>query len=283
MAFGGGTQGGGRTGNGLLQQGNGTNHQYAEWISTGTVTPSFYVRIWCKTGSTPPLNNTLFNFIDNATNTISGTWLTSTGKVTVKVNGTTIGTTATSLSNKGFFLIKISSNWATSSASSTITIDTAVFTTNKVFTSPDLSLIAFAFGFIDAQTTPGSTLQWDDLAINDSQGRFENTAPEDSATIYVCKPTSDDVRGSWTAGGGATTNLYKGVYHAPLLAASLYVTENDTTNIKNSNSSATDNYKVFLQDYTTAGLASNKGIKVLQAYCRTGEHEIGRASCRERV
>lgn len=125
-------------------------------------------------------------------------------------------------------------------------------------------------GFPDVGPGANRSLFFDDLAINDSTGSNQTSWPG-SGKVVLCKPISDNQRGSWTGGAGGTTNLWDAVDNTPPAGTA---TETDTTQIESTDSSGdntTDEYRANLTTYTTAGIVAGDTMTLVQAVVDHGE------------
>lgn len=107
------------------------------------------------------------------------------------------------------------------------------------------------------------TIHIDDFAEDDATWVGETA-------ILFATPSSDNARGGWTAGAGATTSLFDAVNNIPpagLAAAS----ETNATQIKSATNSATDNCDLNLPSYLTLGVPSNGTVQAVQALVVHGE------------
>jgi hypothetical protein len=241
-----------------------------------TGTDTCYLRVWFefKTNAYHEANTQHIVELSNVGNTqgIAIAALTN-GKLVFQVNGTNIDTTTNALTLNSFYIIKIKSKWAASGSVHTCQIGTEQMKTSNINMSENFPTRLF-LGWAGATNTTAYHVAFDDLAINDSQGSSENSFPDDSGKIVAMIPVSDNSRGGWTGGGGSTTNTYLGLIkiHPLGFCVSTPYVEYDSTQIKNSVSSSTDNYDVNIQSYSTVGVAANDTILLVQSLARTGEH-----------
>jgi hypothetical protein len=134
----------------------------------------------------------------------------------------------------------------------------------------------------DADQTNNCYLGMDDLQVNDTTGIYENGMPDSTARIVLLPMVADSARTDWLAAAGGTTNLWKGLKNVPPIGAGKNgAGEVDTTSIKNTTSDTSNYYTGYAMDYTTAGIPSDKTIRLVFGVVRHGEHaasgtELGR-------
>jgi hypothetical protein len=143
-------------------------------------------------------------------------------------------------------------------------VQVAVSTTQNVTDSAPTSAILNNGG--------GSTIYYDDLALNDDQGASQNTWPGDGKVVLLL-PISDNARAAkWTGGIGGTTNLFAAVDNTPPVGK-LSASATDTTQIEHAGSAAgtTDAYDANMTTYTTAGIAAGDTINTIHFIEADGE------------
>ena len=269
--FGGwGFAGADRTGNGHGSYGcfgNGAQ-QNASIVTVGTMTPPCYMRVWINTGTAPPAKCQILSISNNVDQNLELTWETN-GHMTLTHLGVGSVTTAGVVQQSQWILVKLYTNWATSNDTDRITINGEVLEDHLAHNStmPNSALI----GFSGPETNPGTQCNFDDIAINDASGGNENTAPDDSAYVLWLPAVSDTAIGGWTAGAGSTSSLFEAVNNVPVTGVAS-ASEDNTTNIKNSVSSASDNYDAGVISYQAAGVPANKTVRLAQAVVRHGEN-----------
>ena len=202
-------------------------------------------------------------FMDSSTNNHLSLVIDSTGHLYLATeNGTHIGSGSPALSLDTWYCVEMK----------------YIYTGGAV----EARLDGTAFGSGTATASGASYWAWvgdpanalsqdqlfDNLIVNDDQGSYENGYPGAQLLAFLW-PVSDNNRGGWVAGGGGTANLYDAINNAPPVGAS---TETNTSAIKNTVSSASDNADFNMTDYLTAGIGAGDTITVIQALIRHGEH-----------
>jgi hypothetical protein len=122
---------------------------------------------------------------------------------------------------------------------------------------------------ITNHTGTGMTMQWDDIALNDSTGSVNNTLVGNQK-IYALFPASDNARGNWTAGGAGTTNLWEAVNNTPPVGILPAAGVGATVQIQNNINSANAHGDFNLTDYTTAGVGSGDTVTAVQTIVAVG-------------
>lgn len=127
----------------------------------------------------------------------------------------------------------------------------------------------FSAGWI---TAPGANKDCyvDDFAINDSSDIVDKTYPGPGKLVLLL-PTTDVQRGSWTGGAGGTTNLWDAINNAPPIGTA---TETNLTQIESADSTSdnsTDEYRVGMATYASAGITANDIVTVVHAVIDNGE------------
>lgn len=237
-------------------------------VSGMSTTPPCYLRAWIFLGTAPPVNGQILAISNNVDQNLELTWRTD-GKMSMSHTGTLSTTTSGVVTQGQWILVQMYTNWATSGDTDQIIINGEVL---RDFGAHNATLPSAIFaGFSGAATNPGTQLSIDDIAFNDASGSFENTAPDDSAFVMWLPAVSDTAIGGWTAGAGSTSNLFEAVNNVPVTGVAS-ASETDATNIKNSVSSTTDNYDAGIISYQSAGVPSNKAVRLVQAVARHGEN-----------
>lgn len=260
-----------RTGNGHGAYGffsNGAQRNYFE-VKNLSITPPFNFRAWIKLGSTSNIDISIVaisNFVDDDIEVI---W-TNTGKVCIGRVLTRLDSTSGVVTQGSWILLKIYSNWAVSGDTDIVTINGETLMRFPSHTAgAPTGVTVGAFPVATLPTNPGTQFSADDLAFNDASGSGETGAPDDSAFVMWLPAVSDTAIGGWLAGGGSASSLFEGVNNTPVLGAS---SETNSTSIKNSVSSTTDNYDAGVISYQSAGVPTSKSVRLAQAVLRHGEH-----------
>ena len=106
-------------------------------------------------------------------------------------------------------------------------------------------------------------LYFDDLIVDDAA----HVPPSKVATLL---PISDNSRTNWTAGAGATTNLFDAVDNNPAGGVAS-ASETNTTNIESASNTGTANYVANLATYASAGINAADTVRGVTLFCRNGE------------
>lgn len=91
-------------------------------------------------------------------------------------------------------------------------------------------------------------LYFDDVLVDGGTGPVN--IPGGHQTIL--KPVADGARGSWTAGGGGTTNLFLAINHIPSTAAVFPGT--NTSQINDTTTTVPDSYTTICETYASRGI-----------------------------
>lgn len=83
-------------------------------------------------------------------------------------------------------------------------------------------------------------------------------------------PISDNATTAWTAGAGATTNLWDAADNLPP-AGVASASETNTTNVESASSTGTANYIANMTTYSTAGIVAGDTVLAVRAYAHHGE------------
>jgi hypothetical protein len=185
------------------------------------------------------------------------------GTVQMYDNGTARGSASAALLNNAWYRVEAKFTMSTvAPGSGEFYLDGAlVASVSGAFSQPAFLPAAVRFGD-PAARNGGMTLLLDDLAINDASDVSQNTYPGDGKVINLL-PVSDSAIGGWTAGAGATTNLWNALDNVPPAGLALG-SATDTSQVKSATNSASDNLDVTLQSYASAGLTSGDTIAAVQ-------------------
>lgn len=251
--------------------------QLRTFIGTGigTVTPPVYLSFWIRSGSSfaaPQDSGVILTLVTDATHHIRIFW-SNTNKLGISINGGLISYCSTSHPpGTGWFHMKLYSTWTTIGGSArTVLYDAgsdSVVSTTVVSSSPPGGLQYGVMTIMD-DIFHGTTISFDDMFLNDSEGTTEVGFADDSSYIMYNPAVSDTARVGWVAGDSTTTNLWDGVDNVPPRGNTA---ETATTNIFNAASSATDNYDAAVKSYASLGVPSNHYVRVVQAIVRGAEH-----------
>lgn len=236
-----------------------------------------YVRAWIYVstlnlpGSAPANMVTLVS--QSGANSVA-LYLLQNGKLGLNVDGTMVDTSNSAMTNNQWRVVQIYTNWLTSGATTTIAIDGDTLRHYSGALGGAADKIFYLYvGWATAGVTNGLgsslTMHADDIAVNDSLGSYENSAPDDSAFVFYIPAASDTARGGWNGGAGGTTSLYDAVNNLPQLGDS--IAETNSTNVYDTTNSASDNLDVSVSSYNTFGVPAGKTLRLVQAVARHGE------------
>lgn len=131
----------------------------------------------------------------------------------------------------------------------------------------------FQFGHL---SVAGNFNLWgDDYALNDGNTAIPPYGPPGPGEVYLLKPVSDVQAGSWTGGGGGTTNLWDALDNVPPVGVATPGT--NTSQVRTADSSgdnSTDELRVLTDTYASLGIAANYEFRIVQPFLIHGE-EVG--------
>ncbi len=266
--------------------GNAAAYMFHTWVNRDlslTLGVGWYWRCYFNFDSLPSSSTNMFLRLATATaGTFCGARLLTTGKVAlVDSSVAQVGSDSVETVVPGqWYMVELYGMCGTGST------DEIGLRLNEVLvasaTGQAYSETGIDRGYVGWSQVPGANkiLYADDMALNESTGSTHNSWPGPGSVIYL-NPTADSaVGGSWTAGGGATTNLYQAVDNDPP-AGVAGVSATNTSQIRNSNAGdTTGNYDVVVQDYDTGGLPSTSTIRLIQPivqHARTGAGNVAAA------
>jgi len=264
---------------------NNISNRFDNNFMTGVFTTSgrCYMTGWIRVSSASwnaPLKTIhIFSMGDNATDGVQ-LLLTNTGKIGVGTfSGTWIVSDSTPIVFDAWMLMTMYTNWGAS-----VGADTDLFTYNgHTMTQHKAHSISSATGIaVGYLQYPGNLIGQptgfllDDIKLNDASGSNENSWPDttSSSIMVVSIARADTAIGGWLGALGGNTNLFNAIKNIPPKGLDT-ASESNTTQIVNSVSSATDNYKAACQSYDVAGVPSNLTIRNVWALARSGEHVLG--------
>jgi hypothetical protein len=246
-------------------------------IPTGT---KMYALVWVyfPSGGSPPTpappsaNQYILAFSDGISKDLRVIWTTD-DKIGIAQANTTPVVTSTNVTPKNARRpMWIYTNHTTSNDTMTVifngeTISTTAFVwTSNPMTQVYIGLSSFSPCVGDCKTE----FYMDDLMINGGAGSYHNSFPDTNSMLIYDRLISDSSIAGWTGGGGGTTNIFGGVDNAPPQGV-INTLETDATNITNIASGGTDRYFGKTASFTTAGVPSDKTIRLVAGVVRTGE------------
>lgn len=236
----------------------------------GVLARTYFFRAYIRLSALSTLGVVMIMVLQNSTGNAFTARLKSTGKLALYGASTQIGSdSVTTLAINTWYRLELSCRFESAADDSAELRLDGVTVASGTFA---LSTTAPAFADVGWVEQPGVTSNMfvDDVALNDDQGADQNSWPG-AGSIYLCKPISDNQRGSWTGGAGGTTNLWDAVNNIPPIGTA---TETDLTQIENVDTSpdnATDEYRINLTTYDNAGIPAGDTIKVLHILVNHGE------------
>src|SRR3990167_8050830 len=227
-------------------------YQFASAAGNGP----YFIRFYFRYATLPSATNTIFSVDDDtAVAEAAGVaiLLTSGGALQLFNGATQIGSDSSALSADTWYRVEVKFDKAPADGSEELRalIDGVEFAGAANLTLA-ATIHSMAFGG-NIRTEAQTTGDWffDDIAINDSNGSFQNSYPGKGEIIHL-RPNA--------AGDNADTGAYTAVDE---------VTPDDaTTTIFNDGSDGTNDYNI---DATPAGLASDDTINVVQVGVRFSE------------
>ncbi len=193
------------------------------------------------------------------------------GVIRVYNGGTQVGGDSPALSLNTWYRLEIAVKYDTGATDTCIArIDGVDFVSVSGQSFTDTAINQVGIGCSDALSGNGLDVYFDDAAINDSTGSFQNSWPGPGKVVLLL-PISDNQRGSWTGGAGGTTNLFDAINNIPPTGTA---TETDSTQIESADSSpdnSTDEYRANMTVPTDAGVPANAVTKVMQLLVTHGE------------
>lgn len=243
-----------------------TANSFNSFTFTGAVSTSYYARAYVRASADPTVVAGLLFFATGAGALLGEADLNTDGRVSLRLNGTSILTTTNPIPTGQYTLIELEASYPASGAATlTLSVNGAV-----VGSGAGSSTLPGGVGFgHKSASAPGATLLFDDMAVNDSTGAAENSWCGPGSVVMLF-PVSDAARTGWTDGAGGTTALFDAMNNAPpagVAAGSISA----TSQIKDGNANATDTYQANVGAYSdplTSGggaLPSNAIVTLVQA------------------
>lgn len=268
-----------RSGNRCLEVDAAT--EYVQWTSTGALNRGWYSRAGIRMSGTPSNNVVLMQV--NRSGGGCGWIILNTSRQLVLQNaaGTTLFTSS-ALTVGQYYIIELLIKLAAVPTTINGTIEMRLDTVSQ-FNSSAANVGTSAptnvqFG-VNGASTPGVTLSYDDIAVNDDTGGSETSWPGDGK-IVMLMPVSDVSRVGYGVGAGTnsatTTNLFDAINNTPPTAVAI-ASSTATTQIKDKANNTTDNYVMNLGAYTASlasgggGMASIDVVKLVQCLVHQGQ------------
>lgn len=242
---------------------SGTGKTMKAVITTMVSGRTYYAGAYLYIASLPTATCQIFSIWNNSTTDAAVLFMTTGGALQLfSSTGSQLGSDSGTLSTATWYYIELS--YVFTSGAATARLNGTEFANGTSGTS--IAIAAVEPGIPESGVT--ADLYFDDVIVNDEQGANENSFPNKQRVVWL-KPTADGARGSWTAGGGATTNLFEGINNSAPTGSS---TDANANSIKTISSSATDTARFSLTTYTAAGVGASDTVKFVLPIVRTGEH-----------
>lgn len=230
--------------------------RYIQWAFTGVLDRGYYARVYLKIATLPSANMTILSLTDAAV------FLDTSGRV-YHANNT--GVTSAAINDGNWHRIEMYRKASATQANRAweLRVDGATVSSGTAQTGDSGAPTAVLVGTTSNVT---ADLYFDDLAVNDDQGSFQNSWP--GAGYVLCLlPTADNSRGSWTGGGGGTTNLWDALNNTPPVGAA-----SPGTNTSQISANAVATTGLFdTQTYIAAGATSGDTAIGCTVVACTGE------------
>jgi hypothetical protein len=129
----------------------------------------------------------------------------------------------------------------------------------------------FRFGAAVVASAPGSTIYFDDIALNDDTGSDNTSWPGMASRIICLTPTTDSAIGAnWKLGTGTAPGgaAHTAVANKPPIGVANGQAGSDVKQIRDavaSNGTSADDADFTMQTYTAAGLPSGATVKLLRS------------------
>ncbi len=182
--------------------------------------------------------------------------LTSTGTLEYFDGASVVGTSAALNTGTWYWIAWVG---ALSITGTLLAIDGSASVTG---TSGATAASDFSVGF------PGTEASAVDAYFDDLI--YDNATLLGPSKVVLLVPISDNTVTAWTAGAGATTNLFAAVDNLPPVGV-VSASETDTTNIESASNTGTANYIANLTTYTTAGIVAADTILAIKLRIQYGE------------
>lgn len=237
----------------------------------------YYVRAYFRFDTIPSATTRLLLMRTSTGVALVNARVTSAGKLQLynEVGAAQIGSdSAATLTTGIWYRIEMFCRTETGATDSCeLRLDGVTVASATGLTLSDLQVYQALIGLVNS---PGANrvAYVDDMAVNNDQGTQNNTWPGEGKVVYL-SPVSDNARdANWTAGAGATTDLWDAVNALPPAGVAAASATN-TSQIKNVASDAVGNYDANVQSYAAAGLIPSDRITLVQAVAPVGTSSTG--------
>ena len=182
----------------------GTGHQFVSSVQPGP----YFLRAYLKMRTLPGSSNFIMGFHSNAS-TVGNT---PQCRITIETNrtlrlrnagGTVIGSASAVLNADTWYMVELKTDASPASGSRIIEarLDGAVFATSS--TQSQGNVLAYSVGGnLASEAETQGDWYWDDVALNDSTGSFQNSYPGSGSVVHLHPNATGDVNGFGTQTGG---------------------------------------------------------------------------------
>lgn len=174
-------------------------------IGTSDQDGPYFVRFYFRYGTLPSGDNTVFAFVSNASNPIVSIKLNSSGNIELHDEDGQIGSDSSVLSSDTWYRVEVEYD-RTPSAGSHVAkarLDGSEFASSS---SRNLSVgirTVDLGGNLDLESQTQGNWFFDDFALNDDSGEFEDTYPGDGEVIHL-RPNAEGDNTAWDSGTGSS-------------------------------------------------------------------------------
>lgn len=238
---------------------SGTIKGFFSRIGTGNATGPYFVRFYFYYSTLPSADNTIFSWQETTLTDRIYIKLSSTGTLKLFDEDGQIGSASSALSSATWYRIEIKADLSGSAGSHVVEamIDGSAFATSSTRSiSTGIKWYIIGGNLLSESQTTGNWY-FDDLAINDNTGSFQNSYPGAGNIIYLRPSAAGDANSFATQTGGTagSSNNYTRVNE---------VTPDDATTFNGSNT--TNQEDLFNVD--DSGIGSGDAINVVQVGLR---------------
>lgn len=170
-------------------------------FSGSDIATNWYFRVYLNIGSLPTANNTpLIELLSNISNLVARIDLLTNGTLILRNNlGTQQGSASSTLSSGVWYRIEVNGNGAGTGATATIAarLDGSQFASGSASSGTSVAFNTFRLGQRFSTT---ALLYFDDIAINDSTGSFQNSYPGAGSIVHL-RPSAAGDNTQWTSTG----------------------------------------------------------------------------------
>lgn len=239
---------------------------------TSTLGRTYYLRTYIYVQTRPPTTTQGFmQFRNTSFSTMVEARMTTTGAVQLwnRPGASQIGSLSAVLNLNTWYRIELACNINTGSVDTAeLRIDGSTVASASSLALGDIALGDVNVGFVNDPGN-GTTINFDDMAVNDDQGSSQNTFPGDGNVVLLV-PTADSAVGTgWTNDAAGTTNLFAAVDNTPPAGIADTTGSTGLHQIRNATSNANSNYDATMTTYTAAGIGAGSTINVIDPLIAT--------------